>query len=114
MPVKRFAPVSISSATIAVVDADAACPLAGSALTTGLPAKLYSNGVASGTLLPSTVAYPDGLAVTANNTDWAAVPSGCSLRINSITKADGYTPTGYAGIMGRQMAGTMGMCTESV
>lgn len=23
---------------------------------------------------------------------------GCSLRIDSITKADGYTPTGYAGV----------------
>lgn len=103
-PVRRFAPVAISSATIAVIDADAACPLVGSALATGLPAKLYNNGVASETLLPSTVAYTDGLAVIANNTDWSATPSGCSLRIDTIKKADGYNPIGYAGIVELCMA----------
>jgi hypothetical protein len=80
------------------MDADSACGVPGTAVNTSLPIKLYNNGVASGSLLPSYVNYPDGLAVDASNTGWAATPSGCSLRIVSITKADGYNPVGYAGV----------------
>jgi hypothetical protein len=81
------------------MDADSACGVPGSAINTSLPMKLYSNGAPTGaTLLPSVVSYTDGLAVDANNTGWATTPSGCSLRIASITKADGYNPVGYAGV----------------
>jgi hypothetical protein len=61
--------------------------------------RLYSNGTVRATsLLPSAVSYPGGLNVDANNTGWSRTPSGCSLRIVSIRKADGYNPVGYAGV----------------
>ena len=83
-PDNRFAPLVVDAATIAVMDTDSTCGLAGAAVGTSLPLVLYSNSQATGSvMMPASATYTAGLAVSSSNTAWALAPAGCSLRVAS-------------------------------
>ncbi|KXZ49121.1 hypothetical protein GPECTOR_23g50 [Gonium pectorale] len=64
-PDNRFSPLTIDGGTLALLDSNSACGLAGAELAARLPLRLYVNGSATGTsLAPSVSSYVTGLSAS--------------------------------------------------
>lgn len=80
-----FSPYTVTQATLALMTADSACGVPGSAINTSLPLRLFSYGQPTGSVLLSfKTSYAAGLSTGANGSStWGTDSAGCSLRVAS-------------------------------